>query len=187
MSSRRDQGVTLIEVMIVLGITAIIAGLAAPSFADFLNRQRVKAIAAEVSTDLAYARAEAGLRPVDVIVEFKRKSSVSCYTIYYQSDSGSCDCSRPAGTACQGGPVPELKTAQMADSLGVTFEPAGTWPSRRSAGQLQFKAPQMLPSLTDFFVVVKGTRGGVLWVQVNGMGRISTCSPDKSIGGFPSC
>ena len=65
--SRPQHGFTLIELMVVVAILAIITTAAAPSFRDFLEGQRVKAAAYDLTADLMLARSEA----------LKRNASVS--------------------------------------------------------------------------------------------------------------
>lgn len=52
-------GFTLVELVIVLAITAVLLSLAAPSFGDFIVNQRVRNAAYELFADLSYARSEA--------------------------------------------------------------------------------------------------------------------------------
>lgn len=65
---RAAAGFTLIEMMTVVAVLAIIVGLAAPSFGAFLNGQRVKGIAYDLTTDLLLARSEALKRNASVAI-----------------------------------------------------------------------------------------------------------------------
>lgn len=56
---RRHRGFTLVELLIVLAVTAILATLAAPSFTDQFARRRIEGVATEMSTDLHFARTQA--------------------------------------------------------------------------------------------------------------------------------
>lgn len=56
---RRHRGFTLIELIVVLAVTAILATLAAPSFTDQFARRRIEGVATELSTDLQFARTQA--------------------------------------------------------------------------------------------------------------------------------
>jgi len=62
------RGFTLIELMVVVAVLAVIVGIAAPSFQAFLEGQRVKALAYDLTTDLLLARNEALKRNVNVNV-----------------------------------------------------------------------------------------------------------------------
>ena len=57
-----QRGVTLIEVMIVLGIAAILLAAAVPSFREFVVRNRLDGAAHELMATLQFARSEATRR-----------------------------------------------------------------------------------------------------------------------------
>lgn len=54
-----QKGFTLIELMVVVSISAILLMLAVPSFNDSLARRRLEGVATELITDLQYARTQA--------------------------------------------------------------------------------------------------------------------------------
>ena len=53
------RGFTLIELMIVLGIVATLIAVALPNMADFVAEQRVRTVASDVASEIAFARAKA--------------------------------------------------------------------------------------------------------------------------------
>ena len=128
------RGVTIIEMMVVVVVAAIILTLAVPSMREFLVRQRVAAVNAELVTDLQFARSEAVARNRDVYVSFftdplAGSPPMSCYTIHTLGTVGSCDCRKPLGTACDiAAELVEIKTVQVLDSTTVGFRPSA-WPS----------------------------------------------------------
>lgn len=184
MKHRRASGLSLVELMVVIAVVGIILSVAVPSFTELLNSRRVQSIAAEISSDLALARAESGLRPQSVAVYFKENDSMSCYTIGYYGASGTCDCTRGTGSACNGR---EFKTNQIPKKLGVTFRSgANNWDPPFAVGVINFKSPQMTAHLPDFVVHVVGVKAK-LDIQLSTMGRISTCSPGGSMSGVVPC
>lgn len=56
---RAAVGYTLVELMVVLALTALLAGLAAPSFRSLLAAQRMRSASAGMVSDLLLARSEA--------------------------------------------------------------------------------------------------------------------------------
>ena len=131
------RGITLVEMLVVVAVLGIILAMAAPSMADLMARRRVEMVAAELATNLAYARSEAGMRPNPVLVYFGGDASGSCYTVAYWGIAGPCDCTRGAGNACTipGSTMTEFKTVKVPSSTGVSLV--------ASATKLKFNAPQM--------------------------------------------
>jgi len=62
----RSLGFTLIELMVVVALAAILAGIGVPSFNSFIAGQRVKTAAGDFSMAAVFARAEAIKRNSDV-------------------------------------------------------------------------------------------------------------------------
>jgi len=66
--SSRDQGFTLIELMIVVLILAVLLGLGLPSFRSFIVDQRYRSTSADLRIALMTARSEAVKRNVAISV-----------------------------------------------------------------------------------------------------------------------
>jgi type IV fimbrial biogenesis protein FimT len=54
-----QRGFTLVELMFVVLILAVLVGLAAPSFAELIRMQRIRAVAVDLYGDITLARSEA--------------------------------------------------------------------------------------------------------------------------------
>lgn len=67
-SKQRQTGLTMIELMIVVTIAAILAGIAIPSFSDLINRTRLTSTMSQLTSDLNRARSEAIKRNSRVLV-----------------------------------------------------------------------------------------------------------------------
>lgn len=64
----RAGGFTLIEMMVVIGIVAILAAISAPYMGTMIKRQRIKTAAFDVFASLTYARSEAIKRNTTVTI-----------------------------------------------------------------------------------------------------------------------
>ena len=199
---RRASGLTVIELMVAVAVVAVLAALAAPSLREFLARQRVAAVNAELVTDLKFARSEAVARNREVYVSFRtapRAGSppMTCYTIHTLGVVGSCDCRKAPGTACSNvAEVFEIKTVQVLSTTNVSLAPPAS-PGNR----IGFTATQgfafwsgHMPTdadystdWQDFQVGVESSISGALRTAVGITGKSQVCSPDGSIAGVPRC
>jgi type IV fimbrial biogenesis protein FimT len=68
---RRNTGFTLVELMVGIAITGILAAMAAPSFLGLIANQRAKSIASDLYVALTKARSEALKRNANVTLEPK--------------------------------------------------------------------------------------------------------------------
>jgi type IV fimbrial biogenesis protein FimT len=57
--ARSCGGFTVVELLVVMAIVAVLASLAAPSFAELFARRRLEGAATDLSTDLHFARSQA--------------------------------------------------------------------------------------------------------------------------------
>jgi type IV fimbrial biogenesis protein FimT len=194
----RPRGLTMVEIMVVVAIAAVILTLTAPSMRDFLARQRVAAINAELVTDLQLARSEALARSREVYVTFRTDhDALTCYTVHTLGTVGRCDCRRAIGSACDALPeVIEIKTVQVPRSTSVTLRPPDAPGNRvvfsRTQGLAAWEGhyasdPDYVADWADFPVGVESSRSGKLRTQVNIAGRPQVCSPDGSIRGAAAC
>lgn len=67
-SLRKEKGFSLIELMVVITITAVLATLGMPSFSKFILGQRAKTASFDLAIALLLARSEAVKRNVDITV-----------------------------------------------------------------------------------------------------------------------
>lgn len=187
-ASCRLRGLTLIELMVVVVILGIVLAVAIPAFSDLMNKRRVQLIATELSTDLAYARSEAGLRNENTWVWFGGNVSMSCYTVAASiSVVGTCTCTNTPGSACDYGQR-ELRTSQIPTPTGVSI--ATNAPIKVNINNnnvLNFNKPYRTATPANGVITVQGNRGYTLELHLNAMGRVLTCSPDGRIGGVARC
>lgn len=89
---KQKSGFTLLELMVVLGISGILAIVAVPSVSSFLPGYRLNATARELRTNLQLARATAVRRNMRCVVvfnpqEYEPKGQVGSYMIFLDSNN----------------------------------------------------------------------------------------------------
>lgn len=84
---RKEQGFTLIELMITIAILAIIATMAAPSMANLLEKQRFQKKERELLSVLTQAKSQAILKRTDVAANLNSTSANTDTTINWDKGS----------------------------------------------------------------------------------------------------
>lgn len=170
--NKQHTGFTLLETMIVVAIIAILAAMAAPSFSSLLEKQRITGAAEAVLADLRWARAESIKRNRNVRAIFTTGSSWS-YTIISDSNSNGTFGDTVSGVADEtiksvngsDFTATSLAAASFSGVAYATFDPArGT----ASAGGVKIDTTNLK-----------------LKVNVSILGRISICTRDGSVSGYP--
>lgn len=122
MKKRKNTGFTLIELMIVVAIITILAVLAAPSFRDTMQRQRVEGAAETLIAALQNAKAEAiktnrAMRIVFMPDDDTNTLSTWCYGMTKAGDA-TCICTVDADATndCATGSI-----VQSTDYSGITL------------------------------------------------------------------
>ena len=177
------QGLTLIELMVAVAIVAIALGLGVPSLRDWMIAQRVSSVAAELATDVRYARSESLSGNSGAGIVFSNAGK-GCYTLYRTvSARGGCDCTRPAGTVCDAPNWTEVKTQILPPNGEVSIFLPGALREVYGAGaSLQNEG-------AGLEVQVNGGGTRQLVVQTtNGLHHPTICKPAGStITGFKPC
>lgn len=163
---RRARGLTLIELMIGLGICAVLMSLAVPSFQAYLQRNRLKAAAQGLEIDLREARYESARRSQPMHLVFKPGADW-CYAIATSPD---CDCQ--VQQACR------LRTVRGRDLRGVHL---------LQAQDLRFDPASGTASLSGMAAVLQAGQPERVKVSVSALGRPSVCVMDGSLPPLPGC
>ncbi len=71
---QRQAGFNLVELMVVLAIFSILAGIGIPSFMDFMRDSKARTQSNQILSNLHYARSEAIKRQVNVEAKFNQLS-----------------------------------------------------------------------------------------------------------------
>ncbi len=168
------RGITLVEALVVVAIGAILVSLAAPSFSDLIARKRLEGMAAELATDLQFARSEAVQRGQLVSVT---SSAAGCYVVHTLG-VGSCSCTVGSAPTCTA-PAQSLKSADAATGVTLpgkvfTFEPVRGMSSSTS-------------DATDYFELSSRAGAWRLRAEINPLGRVRTCIAAGSFSGYETC
>lgn len=193
----RQRAFTLIELMVAIAVAAILVALAAPALRDFILMQRLKAINAQLVTDLQFARSEAAARNEYVRINFRIRSSgdamMTCYSIYTSplGNNTRCDCRLGVGQACAA-PQREIRTVQFPNDGKVLVRPVVGQDTAIAFDHVSgglFTAPADVdPSPAESFSIhayIDDSR--VLRTVLNRSGRPSVCAPSSASVGAPPC
>jgi type IV fimbrial biogenesis protein FimT len=171
-----QRGLSLIEVMVVLAVTAVLAGTAAPSLADFVGSRRLDGAAAQLATDIQFVRGDAVARNQPVRLSLFNSADGSCYVVH-TGNAAQCSCAAAGPATCSGGAL-EIKTVQLAAREHVAIE--------ATALSLLFDPLHGTASPTATLRVV-GAHGRAIHHVVNVMGRVRSCSPLNAMPGYAAC
>jgi type IV fimbrial biogenesis protein FimT len=188
---KRESGATLIELLVALTVLGILVSIAAPSFRNIRDVNRVKAAAEAVYAQLQFARSEAIKQHRDLWVQVTPGdgSTSADWCLGISNDSG-CDC-MTAGS-CKFGPEgAEIERTLSSDNFegisisstrdDIFFEP------RRGMSM----SPTTSPTNGTIFLI--GADGLTVSARHSRHGRVILCSDEdgeadmKQVRGYPSC
>jgi len=158
MPERRQNGFTLIELMVIIAVLGVIAAIALPSFQSTLDRRNLVAAANDIFAGLQYARSEAIKRNQEI--EFQFDAAAWCYGI---SDPGNgCDCdASPANCTVDG--QQKVVTGDNFRNISLSVNDFG-------ATSFVFEPRRGFPSRNGSFELIAG--GQSRTVALNGLGRV---------------
>ena len=185
---QRGRGLTLVELMVTVAITAVLMAAAIPSMREMIAKRRVVGVTNDLVTDLRYLRSVGIQNNTMVELDFGSNQASTCYMLSTTRGSflpSSCDCTNPA--SCNGvGPVPTaFKTVSLPRSDGVTLS--------SNASPIQFVGLSAMPCLTNWCgaatisVTISSSLGGTTKVWTNANGRAFACSVSGQQSNFPAC
>ncbi len=199
----RRSGFTLVELLVVVAVIVIVLILAAPSFREMIEMQRLRSISAQVVTDVQFARSEAAARQRRIFMAFQSGTSpgMTCYIVYAcASESGcTCSCTVSSGPRCLGSNV-EVRTVQVPTPTGVkvtltptetstptliAFDPATGGMLALSTDPLAGLLPLPGPAWID--TALTRANPPVIRTVVAQTGRPSQCAPAVPVSGMPTC
>lgn len=175
-SSRRQKGVTFIELLISIAVLAILVGIAAPYFGDYIERQRLVGAAEAVYGQLQQAKQASVSNNKSIFFQASSIASGNWCTGY--SELNNCNCI--TGTNCEiNGQSTVLATATDYPDISVLNKntPAST------AMSLEFSMPGL--NADGGTIVARSSRVGDIEIVISTVGRIRICSDD--VISYPDC
>lgn len=161
---RAVRGFTLIEMVIVLGVLALLMSMTLPSFGEAVARQRLKSVAEDLALDLGDARLES-LRGTAVHLAL-RTGTDWCWAI---GPTPNADCTRSVPGA--------TKVVRAQDYPGITM-------SAGASSSFGGRETLAIASTAAEFV---STQGQVLRVHMTPLGRAIVCAPQSRFSDYPRC
>ena len=169
-----QRGLSLVEMTMAMGLTAVIASLAAPSLRGTLDLRRLDAGATQLATDLQFARGEALARNRPVRLSWNAEQG--CYLVHTGA-ADDCRCFAALPPACVEGATPIRSAAWSAgDRLALQSNTASILFDPRHG--------TATPSAT---LRVVADDGRAIHHVVNVMGRLRSCSPLAAVPGYRAC
>lgn len=173
---RLARGVSLFESCLVLGIGAVLVGLALPSLQQLRQRQLLHATAEALGADLRLARAEAVRLNVPIQFRISGKGAAGCYLLSVGPRQG-CECKEGA-TRC---------TLAGASVLKVAWLPARPPLSLSSnVDNLEFQPSQGTVTPTGSIDLRLGDQEGIRQ-KVAITGRVQSCYLTTKVAGLRPC
>lgn len=173
----KQQGMTLIELMVVMGILGVLASLAIPSLRGFQERYRLEGYAMALVTDIHYVRSESVALNKGLRISFGTDAGGTCYLIH-SGNTTNCTCNSNGTAQCSDTTNSIQKSVGLATDLGIRVQ--------SNVSSILFD-PSRGTSTPAGSINVIGQSGNSIRQVVNIMGRTRTCSPQGTVSGYKVC
>jgi type IV fimbrial biogenesis protein FimT len=183
----RLHGIGLIEILVALVIVGIIAAIATPSMAGFLERRRIIAATDEVANLIRFAQTEARTngRGTRILLQDGTANGMSCASVVSLNPASLCKCYE---SSCTTSGERLFRSYQLLhNSTTVSFS--------ASAPRWGIPANTIKITKTDKEVDVKGVvievtgsiTGARLRIALQDTGFLKICSVGNGFVGYPVC
>lgn len=174
--ARRQLGASFVELLIAAAVSVVAVGSGVPGFKASMERRHLDGAAAQLETDLQFARSLAAAHNRTLRLSFRSDVAGSCYIVHTGAASD-CQCTSDGAAACTGG-----ATAHRV----VRYEGASAVRLSSNVTSMTLDGDKGTVSPTGT-VKLQGAQGSEVRVVVNIMGRVRSCTPTVSLRGYPSC
>jgi type IV fimbrial biogenesis protein FimT len=172
----QQRGLTLVELMITLTITATAIGAAVPSFKQARERRHLDGVAAQMVTDLRHARSLSVAHGANVRFSLHRSAAGSCYVVH-SGPAANCSCAPDGSSSCRNG-------AKAFQAVG--FPAGGPVQLASNSASMLFDADRGTVTPTGT-LRVQSASGASVHQVISLMGRVRSCSPGGVVSGYPRC
>jgi type IV fimbrial biogenesis protein FimT len=173
----QQRGVTLIEAMSVVAILSIVLGTALPSFSALRQRADLAGVAAQLETDVQFARSQAAAFGHPVQLTLRESGGATCYMVH-TGPAAQCSCGGSAAAAACTGDAGLLRSVSLAPSADVQV---------RSASKSIAFDPVKGTATPTATLRVEARDGRAIHHVVNLLGRVRSCSPGGRLAGEAAC
>ena len=175
-AGHRQRGLTLIELLCTVCISASTLLASAGGLRDLMQNQRLQSVATELESEIALAKSTAVLRGQSVRLTVQTTDQGSCVMIHTGAKNA-CQCGSNGSPVCEADT--EVVHVQRHDArTGVRY--------LTNDLSLIFSAYRGTVTPTATIKIADAT-GRTLHQVVNVMGRTRTCSPKGQVSGFKAC
>jgi type IV fimbrial biogenesis protein FimT len=173
-----QRGLTLIEAMMVLAVVSIAIGSALPSLSSLRQRADLSGAAAQVETDVQFARSQAVASNRTVQLTLRESVDGTCYMVH-TGPAADCTCSGRA--TVQASCVGDAELLRV-----VAFASQGPIQVRSTSKSLTFDPFKgtVTPTAT---LRVEDKDGRAIHQVINLLGRVRTCSPNGRVVDERAC
>ncbi|MBP8271500.1 MAG: GspH/FimT family pseudopilin [Sphaerotilus sp.] len=169
------------ELLVVMGLTAVLLHSSTLSFAGWLQRQHLLGVSAQFTADLQWLRSAAVTRHRILRMSFQDTAAGTCYLVH-SGEVDACRCTANARAE------PTVQCADGTELLRAALVPA----SRRIRLQSNVASLRVDPRHGTFTptgsVEISALDGSsTLRHVINILGRVRTCTPGPRFPGYGTC
>lgn len=177
-SNRSQQrGISMIEAMSVVAILSILCGTALPSFSSLRQRVDLAGVAAQVETDVQFARGQAAAMGHPVRLTLRENAGATCYMVH-TGPAAECNCGSSGTAASCAGDAELLRS--------VSLPAAGDVQVRSASRSITFDPVKGTVTPTATLRVV-ARDGRAIHQVINLLGRVRSCAPGGRLAGELAC